>query len=707
MIAHLRATVTQEATVQEDTGPTRAELFRDGGRVPYEWIADDADTEYERWRTVPTENIEYHCDLKDKIVAWVGASTDEELSAVLSTTLPGTTQWDFTPWQRLYMAFGVSMPVDVTSRIHVENDAMVRITGSEHYRKQVVHAQKSMAAHGMPSHRIVDLSTGMGKTPLGIAMGYMVVSPHHYPRFTREYRRTRLCDIVDGPIEMPFARLVLVAATSSTFAHFASTLGTLLPAMRAHSPDVTIDVWTTMSARYSVRAASERPGIVFWICVGKKDLVKILRAHPDVGVAVCVTDEMPPKQSGRKALSPVLKHLVLNATPQALHEATYGQTTWFRDLMGGMLQAPCRLRTSIKYHHFSEAQMGSEQACLLDMMTLSPLRDLVRRDLRALVPHHLDVHVLRSRRLTLSAVLVDSSTDFVPASFANLLASHLNVWRPDPEQMSALREYVTGGELHVPGLVQRLRSLVFGRGGYESTVARLTERIGDAQMSCPICMEEDTGALRLFGCCGCVVCADCFPRCTRCPMCRTAKATQVRREDAGIVQEERPAPLPEVVPTASLAEALQATTRTSYEEARNLELSLHCLVRTGHRRLLVFVETPWETSETHVVARMRTIFETVGVSHERVDTALRGKGTKFAAMEARFNEDGPACKALLCIGETTEFLVGANLTHADALVTVGHIPDTKVAQALGRVMRPRVGRDNTKPIPMVRVHAGR
>ena len=79
-----------------------------------------------------------------------------------------------------------------------------------------------------------------------------------------------------------------------------------------------------------------------------------------------------------------------------------------------------------------------------------------------------------------------------------------------------------------------------------------------------------------------------------------------------------------------------------------------------------------------------------------------GKGTKFAAVKRKFDDKGTSGVAMMCYGNPA-FLTGTNMDMVDVMVTVGAIKPDILTQAIGRVFRPRAGRDNTKPMVMVRI----
>ena len=666
--------------------------------VPYESIARAADDEYESFFNIGSPHVTHTRD--DALVTWLRDVPETELAALLEATPTGCAgdAYDppflFTPWQRLGMAVYVSSPFDTTSVVHVGTESLRAIGGVDVRRKTPVHAQCSLLRGSMPTYGIIQLPTACGKTAWSLAVAYLSVTKH-MERLHEEYRQKRLGEVVIGPPNLHVARIVLVVAQPTTFDHFVRTLHRLVAA-RDPSDTTHVEVWTSMSARYSVGEAAQRPAgtVVFWVMSSDK-LVKALQTDPDVAVAVCITDEFPPRMRAQ-ALSPVLKTMVLQATPHALVQATTGNS-WLRTAMGGTLTEPNRVRALLASHAYAWAQQACEQLCKLDMMTLSPtIRRGVRRDLQHLVPDCLRIYFAPSRPSTLTALMDDTDSDFVPASFVNVLLSHLAAHRPDTTQVSALRAYLTSG-VTIEGLQTHLRDLRFERvDAGRAASARLVERLEEVKTSCPICMDTPSeGSVNVFGCCGYCVCHSCFACTTqRCPFCRTPVSDVVPRVEE-VVEEVLPSP-----PATAFA------FRATVSEADNLTLALFSLVRTSHRRFLLFVARSYHAHQSTTVhlTRLRRILAHTGVAMERVDDALGGKGTKFCAIKKRFDDvSDPAPMAMVCVGHATQFLIGTDLTHADAFVTVGAIPDKTLTQALGRVFRPRVGRDNSKPITMVRV----
>ena len=217
-----------------------------GARViPRTDIAAFSDDEYLEWCTVHPD-IQHTCDMTSKLHDWLRAVPVDELARLLDTTPSGcvaddsNAAFEFTPNQRLFMAVYTCLPFDVTSTVKIDTETLRRLAKYREYeipraRAQPIQATYSMLQGSFPSHGIVALPTACGKTALSLCMGFMAVADAYYPCLVAQYRNKRLCEVFQGSVEMPVARLVLVATTATTFDHFATTLQRLLPTFRASS----------------------------------------------------------------------------------------------------------------------------------------------------------------------------------------------------------------------------------------------------------------------------------------------------------------------------------------------------------------------------------------------------------------------------------------------------------------------------------------
>lgn len=240
-----------------------------------------------------------------------------------------------------------------------------------------------------------------------------------------EHAQKRSGALAAGPISPRVARLVLVATSGATFGHFETALRRLLPTLQGlfgslSSSSVCFRLWTTAGAHTSVALAcpdDESSAVVtIWLLPMKK-LLEVLRATPEVVVPMCVLDEFTvdtPRERYLTDTSPVLKQMILQATPQAFEKATHGTGTCLKEVSGGPLSALSQIPRLIQQRCWKHAQLTMKQACLLDLMTVvSPFRALVHQDLAALMPPSLVVHFVTSRRLTMASHLLEATTDLL------------------------------------------------------------------------------------------------------------------------------------------------------------------------------------------------------------------------------------------------------------------------------------------------------
>lgn len=121
-------------------------------------------------------------------------------------------------------------------------------------------------------------------------------------------------------------------------------------------------------------------------------------------------------------------------------------------------------------------------------------------------------------------------------------------------------------------------------------------------------------------------------------------------------------------------------------------MSLHRCNQESH------VNTVGNVLDVYALSQ-RTLVEVI-----RVDLLLGGKALRFHEVKRRFDGPDPQALALLCFGNFEKFLVGTDLAHADSMVSVGHIGDHLLVQAMGRVFRPLRGRDPNKAIELYKIY---
>lgn len=706
-------------------------------KVPYRSIADYADKEFEAFCT-PDPRVRCSSNLLPQLRAWVAGMSDHELAFKLQETPQGLTADPdtglaiyFTPFWRLSLLFWIDHPVDVEASVLVDTETLREI-GRSHprevvQRKMPIAVTCALHKGSTPDVGICNLPTGCGKTSWGCAFGYLLLTSPRFRVLQQERISKAAGQIVSGSVKSPVARLVLFAVGATTFHHFKRTLERLLPMVQDGS--TRFQIWTTMSKFYSVGVAAEAPADVatLWLIPVAK-LNEVRRTHPDVAIAGCVTDEFTvdtPRERYASSKSDVLKQLILQATPQALAEATRGNRSWLRDFFGGPLEPPRAIKEHIRGHSWNLATLASRQACLLELATITPFRDFVRTDMEALVPHAMYVHTVQSRRLTLASHLAANDTDMVPASLFNTLMHALRKASFTEESRLTFRCTVDSLVPVTPdALVHLLRTTLQPRypdlvDTYAPVVDRVVARIEEFSECCPICLDDDSRApaLRFFGCCGYAVCEPCFATCAhrgRCAFCRSevrstvplASVPPIEGGDHGIRSPEGGSDYP-AKPQFSdpsvhtLQQNLYTYATPNNSQTCNLTLTLHCLVHHGYNRIIVIVEKPLYSMETVVgVVPVSTV---TGIDIVQVDRILGGKGTEFHKAKTRYDSPDPRPMAFLTVGGDPAFLTGTDMPNTKAVVAVGHIPESILTQAIGRIFRALPGRDPSVGVPFVKI----
>jgi len=719
--------------------------------VPAEDIAFHADGRYDKWRRLPV-GVDVECNMHSGLRESVQSMSDAQLAARLDEipegleTVPGSSGFSFTPFQLLSISTWLQLPHDVevkaTVSVQILN-AMANFGASERRKANPMSACFSMPKGSNPDFTIVDLPTAAGKTAWSLAAVCVLLTSSHFSRLLEVFGRKRSGTIMQGPVEVKVARLAIIATTATTFSHFYDTLLRLLPAMRRKHPEIVYVVWTTMASGHSVEEAyrlgsRDDKTVVLWcICVG--ELNKVLRKTPEIAVAACVIDEYTvdtPKERSLTNKSQVIKCLVPQATVQALMEATTGYGSELKTLLG-KLQSPCEWHRIVAARQWTDAQVGLNQACKLHLMTLpSPYRSLIRKDLAFLMPDGMHVHLLRSRLLTMSAHISRAQVDMVPTSFVNVLLSYLRLARHDLSTASTtLVQGLGDGHCTPEDIKSVLRRLTFdGLAHLDSdgilkavlALQRLHTLVDEFGEQCPICWEskgrsalaEDDVAERrsvqVCGKCGYCTCLPCFRSMSRCAFCRAPVAREVPTVPAapsGAAAEEDSALYPmcpdfgEVL--GDFGHDLTAHSSAQAQQQGNLVMALHALMRHAYKRLLILVECAHgqqrRMDDYLSLPRMQSV---TGYQMTRVDTLLNGKGTAFASVKRAFDDPSSPAMALVCYGMDDRFLVGTDLAHADAVVSVGNIPSRILTQTLGRVFRPRVGRPTNRAVKMIKIYAG-
>lgn len=730
--ARLIKTTLNAPPPRDWAGSTPRDWFYPSSRaktVPFEAISAHADREFREWSTLP-EGVYSYCDIKEKVNAWIRATSEEELAAVIDTTPPGLAadentgiSYNFTPWQRLYMAWQFKLPFDIYAHAKIDIPQlheMARYRAGESKRQIPIEAMFTLSKGCAPDVVFVTLPTACGKTALVCGGAYMIVSADNWDSLIEEYTmKKRGVLLASRPGNLMIARLIIVAAGGNTFAHFATTVRRLKP--RLHG--VHVHVWEGTSKRFSVGDALLLDAIVFWV-VPMKKLNEVLRTHPHIAVAVCIQDELVAdtcKERTPTAKSPILKKIVAQATPHALVDATRGRSSWIQDFFEGYLQRPSEVASFMEFRQFSMATMTLRQAMKMELSSGTAFREWVRRDLQSLMPQGMMVHTIKSKMCTVAAHLHRLETEMVPANLFYVICHHIRSFFMSDESREALRVLLEGSVVRPEQVNQFMTTITskFPDRSDRSSLDRLIQRMEEFTSSCPICFESPSSGMRLYGCCGYCVCEGCATRAgllQRCPFCRGNVPRQLPRSETG---ETQPPPIslpepedlvaPPVLQGLSLEDELCNCTSLRYRILDNLRRALFVLRAHQYKRILLIIETPDATNgqDLHLHFNADDLARETSIRIVRVDDSMSGQGTRFARIKQMFDSPDPAPMALLSEGVDPRVLIGTDLAFADAVVTVGKVKADILTQAIGRIFRPLPTRDNTRPVQFVKIFSSR
>lgn len=683
-----------------DTDASVALFFEQSYRESYLWR-----------RAAPP--ITHETDVYTKLDAWIADTSVEEIERTLSVAPVGVATtaemngFAYTPWQRLSMVHAHRQPFDVSSRVHISEDAfdqLVRYRAGERRRHLVLRACKHKLAGAYSPLVLCDFYTGCGKTPWSVGLAYVTVCDAEYDAFVAAHRAVHAVSIVHGAIPLRTARLVLVAATPTTLDHFRRTIDALLEALRDVTSN-TFEHWSTLSRNYSVgRAAAADPQtIVFWtIPVSKLNLV--LRAHPECVVPVCVVDELVVDHATEKTMtskSTVYRWVVNSATP---HLLAYASKTCLEHVFGSApLGMPSTIARLVETRDFSRAQVACTHACLLDMVLTTPYRDYVLHEMQALMPRFYRMHKIHSQRQTITSYLLGTRAELVPASLACVLTKLVAPFAPTNASLARLLSFVsTGATVSPEELVEELGALEHDtsvRHYSPSCVARVQDRVREFAASCPLCLESNGSAMTIYACCGYCVCTECFAQTMRCPFCRAPLLMEIAQPVARADLATLAPPVFDANDT--VASALERNTSRRHKQSTNFVRVMQTLVHFGYRRILAIVEA-WSDDRLGDFWDW-TAFGTTCGCNVHIVRRITGKGVKFAKLKRAFDNMSDSRPMALVANATSSFLIGTDLTTVDAVVIVGTISDGVYTQVMGRIFRPSMFRDPFQCIRFVKV----
>jgi hypothetical protein len=737
--------------------PTHESLFRPprSHNVPVtkksvtcEVLSRIANQEYEDWRTVDSY-ISHDFDMQRQLYHWIEDISVDDLARLISCTPSGvrssvyfdeeegddddddlltTTQppyaFLFTAWQRITMINWCCTPFTTTSTVEIDMNRAFHLNGKRQ-RKMPIRAQYSMLQGSFPDVGIVDMPTATGKTAWSCCVAFMAVCTERFDSLVTTYRSANMGKVLKGSASVVVPRLVLIATAASTYVHFCDTLIGLFPEFARLDKQSTCILWTGVKKSHSLSIASAKDAseIIFWV-VPMCKLNVVLRATPSVAVAMFIADEFTvdtPKERSRTSKSPMIKQLIMQATPQALVDATKGYSSLLREYFGGPLIPPCEIMRVVEQGQMTKAQLACEQLCILDLVTLTAYRDLIRNDLCSLMPNGLLIYFVKSRRFSVSAhVLSSEQLEFVPLCLSDVLIKQIRPYirTHDDARQQNLDEF----EKDIRAATRPadvVRAIVALATKYDlvqnATVQRLVARIHEYVVACPICLSE-AGSMHMFGCCGYCVCISCRTQCTsRCPFCRQLQPHvvnaligevaqgQAQEEEVHLNFPARPARV-DIDNNSNFEACLNASVVTQRSQSYNVTMTLHSLFSHGYKRVLMLLESEEYSHrlDFHSVV-VQQLAQATGAEVHRIDTLLSGDGHFFAGLKTRLDDRTTQPMVLVCYGMDTRVLIGTNFDFIDSMVVVGDIPPHMLTQALGRTLRPRASRDNSKPMVMIKL----
>ena len=692
--------------------------------TPASCLYDAAQHERSTWEELPPY-FRLAFDMEEKVGAWLKETSESELASLLAQLPSGISAgehaaaFQFTKYQLLSMHFWLHRPFSLTCSIHLPAEGMRTLgeySATEKSPKEGLTV--SMCQHGgsAPKEAIVDFLPGCGKTAFCLAAGGTLVARSScWVALQEEHRAKAAGEICEGDGSGRLARLVLIAAAANTFSHFEDTLARLLPELRRLWPSNKYLVWTRGGATRSVDAAAalDPSCVVFWI-VTMETSKKALSACPNTAIAALIYDEFTidtPRTRGTQASSHALKVLYANATMQALTECTRGNTSRLKRAFNGKtIIPPSELPWLCRHRKFNDTRLAMQQSAQLRLMSMAQWRGPIRCDLSNLMPTGILVLAVRCRFQSFAAALHNAQVDIEPASLPVALFRYLTPLQLDAQTKQALQQALESACVTSQTLRDTLGTTDSGLEALLSTIVeRLLARLDEFTAQCPICFDAGT-ACHIMACCGYVLCASCNQGLRRCAFCRAEEtpSTEVTRR----VQIPTAPAFVEVVDgqqPRTLQDDLISFAREEHTQLHNLALVLHTALHHGYKRLLVLVE-PAYGHYAHAgnfrYLELDAISRATGISLHTVQHLIRGKGTAFAQLKRAFDNPASAPMGLVAYGDDKKFVVGTDMASVDMMIVAGEIENQIITQTLGRIFRPLLGRDNSRPVPIVRVFTG-
>ena len=610
---------------------------------------------------------------------WVSNTSEEEIASLIDTTPHGLASdaenkdFFFTAWQRISMAHWVNMPFDVTSCCTAD--------GRE--------VRYSLLKGSFPDRGILDLPLGCGKTAWACSVASMSLSDQLFCKLRMEYRTKNIGNAICGFPTLPVARIAIFSVSPSSFSNYVSTMERLIPVLERKWEGLVFHLWKTMDNDKGVLQAytGEDNHVFFWILpVGRVN--SVLRKFPCIAVAMHITEHVGRRPSN-VSFSPALKEIAVQGDPRSFYSSA-ANGTWVSNMLSG------------------DTSSRRKGICMMNVLSLSAYRSLVRSDLHSLFPPEIVVH--RMRYLESSVFRIQKWNIMLPATLCNVLLSCVRPFCATTESLLAFVRRMSSAREPEPRLVvSSLEGLVsHSPSSNQSCVLRVVERMKEFGNACPICLKEKQTKVRVFGCCGYSVCSSCYTSCLpKCPFCRVRIPLWLKRSQVEGWPEEATISypsLPSIDSTLPFSSTLHSLVTFEGKEMENLAHVLHCLVSYGYRRILFFVEknyfSYWEDGREKVHIHFPLLTEVTGVQFFRMDTLSKsGMATQFAKTKKKFDSSLLNPISLVDLGTNRmDYLLDVNFDNADSVIIVGK--RDKLDSIAKRIFRPKMERSSL-PIRIV------
>ena len=590
----------------------------------------------------------------------------------------------------------------------------------------------------VPDLGIVDLPTGSGKTAWSLAVGYMIASD--LPALRRERaRQTRRRGGAGRPRPGDRARRAR-GRRRLPADHFVQTAERLARACRRARRTLRRRSVDARALVVPARATGARRA--------RRAPFSAASARRPLGRADGQAHRGAPRDArrgrrrvrdgrGQRRRRPASATTRCSTPPQAHHHAGDAarlrrrdqhapRLTWMRKLFGGGLAVPHMLLSLLQRHDYKRAEACARHACLLDLITMTPFRALVRRDLEAMLPASRARTRSARRRRTLAsrpgARERDRCRPRSPTCCCSTSASTTCRWpratscarsstarssasrgcarssssssprrrprrrRPQRSPASAARRSAARrscGWAAARGVCGAVPGVLYGVGRRAHKVLRL--RVVRRLLRAQPAVAASSAARRCRSSCAA-------------PTCTGARA-RTRLADA---------PTEVMVPTLPVFGAYthsRPTWRawTSPVICRTCSTNaLHCLVHHGFRRTLLLVETCSTTGATSPGAvggggeSRRAPACASSRSRCEADAGRRlRQAARATRSRARSHLTRTRRRSSLVLRHDRGFLVGIDLPTTDSILAVGAVPERVLTQALSATaMRPNELRDN-------------